>query len=111
MVETGANKIGVLTPTFTLVASPEPPAFVAPNAPFGLTISAFYQSGVLDMVFNGNVSLTLPNANPTGAALGGTLAVAARDGVATFSGSTNDRAGTYRIMAFTDPNTTWSLPG
>ena len=56
-----AGKLGVLAPTLGLVATAEPPAFVAPNAPFGLTVTVDYPSGPLDTGFNGNVTLALVN--------------------------------------------------
>ena len=53
------------------------------------------------------MTLALVNPNANGATLGGTLTVAAKDGVATFTGLTLNQLGTgYRIMAFTDPLTT-----
>ena len=106
-VETTGEKIGVLTPTLSLAATAEPPAFVTSGSPFGLTVDVNYQSGPLDTGFNGNVTLALVNPNANGAALGGTLTVAAKDGVATFTGLTLNQLGAgYRIMAFTDPLTT-----
>ncbi len=106
-VEATGEKIGVLTPTLSLAATAEPPAFVTSNSPFGLTVNVDYQSGPLDTGFNGNVTLALVNPNANGATLGGTLTVAAKDGVATFTGLTLNQLGSgYRIMAFTDPLTT-----
>jgi streptogramin lyase len=105
--EANASKIGVLTPSLSLVATTEPPSFVMSSSPFSLTVNVDYQSGVLDTGFNGNVTVALVNPNANGATLGGTLTVAAKDGVATFTGLTLNQLGTgYRITAFTDPLTT-----
>jgi hypothetical protein len=71
--EAGVEKFGVLTPTLVFVATVEPPAFVAPGAPFGLTITVAYLSGPTDTGFNGNLTLALFNPNTNGAALRGTL--------------------------------------
>jgi hypothetical protein len=102
-VETYGGKIGVLAPTHGLIATSEPPASITTNAAFGMTVTVSYQSGVVDATFNGDVILAL--VDPGGATLGGTLSVAAHDGVATFSGLTIDRPGSYRFVAFTDPLT------
>src|SRR5262249_25649450 len=91
--ETLASKVGVLTPTRALVATAEPAA-VAPGAPFGLTVTFKYLSGLADTTFNGDVTVTLAS-HLGGATLGGTLTVAAHNGVATFTGLTIDRAGSY----------------
>ena len=55
----GGPKVGVLTPTLDLVVTAEPPALVAPGAPFGLTVSVVYQSGRPDTGYNGKVTLAL----------------------------------------------------
>ncbi len=104
--ETGGQKLGVLTPSLNLIVTGQPPAFVAPNAPFNLTVTVNYQSGGLYAGYNGNVTLALLSTNP-GATLGGTLTAAAKNGVATFSGLTLNQLGSgARIMASTDPLTT-----
>jgi streptogramin lyase len=103
--EASNYSIAVLTPTpaVPLYVTTEPPAVVAPNAPFGLTVSVFDRSGLPDTAYNGDVTLILENNGPGGVTLGGTLTVAAHDGVASFSGLTIDQAGTgYRIMAYAD---------
>jgi streptogramin lyase len=102
--EASAGKLGVLTPTLDLVATTGPPTFVAPGASFSLTIAVNYLSGKPDTGFNGPVTLALVS-DPGGATLGGTLAVAAHDGVATFTGLTINRAGAFGITASTDPGT------
>jgi streptogramin lyase len=105
--EEATQKLGVLTPTLSLAATSEPPAFVATNAPFGLTVTVDYQSGLVDTGFNGNVTLALLNPNANGATLGGTLTVAAHNGIATFTGLTLNQVGSgYRLMASIDPLTT-----
>jgi streptogramin lyase len=104
--EADAAKVAVLAPTLNLFVTAQPPTFVSPGGAFGLTVSAFYQSGVLDTAFNGNVTLALA-INPGNATLGGTLIAPAHNGVATFTGLTLDKLGKgYRLIAFTDPLTT-----
>jgi streptogramin lyase len=102
--ETTKQKLGALTPTLVLSVTAGPPAFVAPNAPFSLTVSVNYLTGPADTGYNGPVTVAL--LNPNGAAFGGTLTVTARNGAATFTGLTINRAGSYRIVAFTDSTTT-----
>ena len=104
--EIGNPNVGVLMPTLNIIATAEPPAFVAPNAPFGLTVNVTYQTGIVDTAFGGVVTLALVNPGPGGAVLGGSLTVAAKNGVATFTGLSISQAGSSRIMASTDPLTT-----
>ena len=75
-----------------LSVTTEPPAGVGVGVGFGLVVSAEDQFGNVDLNFNGSVDVALLN-NPGGAALGGTLSVAAQSGAATFSGLTLDQAG------------------
>jgi len=105
--EAWADEIGVLAPppTLPLLVTAEPPSFVAANTPFGLTVTVKYPTGLPDTGFEGDITLAL--LNPDGATLGGTLTVAAHDGVASFSGLTINQAGSgYRIAASTDSLTT-----
>jgi len=101
-----ASRLGVLTPTLNLVATTEPPAFVAPGNPFNLTVSVTYQTGLVDAGYNGPVTIALAS-NPGGATLGGTLTVMAKLGVANFTGLSLNKPGTgYRLTAYIDPLTT-----
>jgi streptogramin lyase len=103
--ENGSPEVGVFAPPLDPVATAEPPALVAPGVPFGLTVSVFYQSGRPDIAFDGDVTLALaPDAG--GATLGGMTTVAVHHGVATFSGLTIGRPGTYRIVASLGPQAT-----
>jgi streptogramin lyase len=106
-VETSGQNIGVFAPALVPSLTVQPPASVAANAPFGLTITVDYaDSGLPDATFEGEVNIAL-GANTTGATLGGTTTVAAHDGVATFSGLTiNQVGGGYRIVVSIDPRTT-----
>ena len=107
-VETTGQKVAVLTPAVAPLVTAEPPAMVAPNAPFGLTVTVNYRTGpgLTDAGFNGDVTIAL-GVNPAGATLGGVATVAAHNGVATFTGLTLDRVGAgFRIVAFVDPRTT-----
>ncbi len=104
--EAGSSKIGVLAPTLAVAVTAEPPDLVTPDTPFGLSISVNYFAGPVDAAYDGNVTLALVTDGLGGATLGGTLTAAAHHGVATFTGLTIDRAGSYRITAYTDPLTT-----
>jgi hypothetical protein len=75
------------------------PGFVVANGAFNLTVDALDQFGNLDPTFSGNVTLTLAT-NPANATLGGTLTVAAVNGVATFTGLTINKLGSgYTLQA------------
>ncbi len=89
----GSGAIGVLTDTH-LAAPAQPLPDVHVNSPFGTTFTVEYTSGVVDKAFSGDVTIALAN-NPGGSssALGGTVTVAAVNGVATFSGLTINIAG------------------
>ncbi len=97
----GVVNIGAYELQPHLGVTSEPPGSVASDSPFPITVAIFMQSGLVDTGFDGKVTLVLVNSG--GATLGGTLTVAAHEGVATFTGLTINRPGTYRIMASTDP--------
>jgi hypothetical protein len=78
--------------TDQLVVSIQPPASVAPRQPFQVVVKAVDGRGNFDPNFAGIVTIAL-DGGPAGAKLGGTLTVAARAGVATFSNLTVDTAG------------------
>ena len=78
-----------------LVVTTQPPASVTAGSGFGLVVTAEDAFGNVDPTFTGSVTLALAN-NPGGATLGGTLAVNASAGVATFSGLTLNKAGDRR---------------
>ena len=69
-----------------LAVTTQPPSATV-NAPFEVDISAEDPFGNVDTTFSGNVTVSLAN-NPDGATLGGTLTVAAINGVASFTGLT-----------------------
>ncbi len=98
----GFNSIAVFTPD-SLVVTSQPPSPVDTGVGFGLTVSVSTAEGRIDTGYNGPVTLVLISSPDLGSepngALGGTLTVAARGGVATFSELTIDRAGTYKIVA------------
>jgi hypothetical protein len=75
-----------------LVITQEPPSSVALNAGFGLIVVIEDAYGNVVTSANNTVNLALAN-NPTGAKLGGTLSVKAKNGVATFSGLTLNKRG------------------
>ena len=73
-----------------------------PEGGFGLTVSVEDGAGNVVPSFNGNVTLALAS-DPGGGNLGGTLAVTAVNGVATFTGLTIDAASpNYSILASSD---------
>ncbi|MHC5538469.1 beta strand repeat-containing protein, partial [Singulisphaera rosea] len=71
-------------------------------APFSLTVIALDGSGGIDRNYYGPVTLSLVT-NPGDATLGGTLTLQAVKGMATFTGLTLNKAGTYSIQVAT-PN-------
>jgi hypothetical protein len=85
-------------PATHLVVTAEPPTRVTAGSAFGLTVSAEDGFGNVDPTFGGNVALALQGAPAV--TLGGTLSVAAAQGVAAFAGLTLDQAGAgYTIDA------------
>jgi hypothetical protein len=75
------------------------PGDVLAQSPVAIDVFAIDPNGDLDLTFNGNVTLALGNA-PTGATLGGTLTVAAQNGVASFTGLDLSVLGTgYTLQA------------
>ena len=83
-----------------LVVTAQPSTSVTPGQGFGLTIKV--EDGFGDVVtsYNGSVTIALAN-NPGGGTLGGTLTVAAVNGVATFSGLTLNNLGTGYTLKVT----------
>jgi streptogramin lyase len=75
-----------------LVIAIEPPDSINAGSDFGLAVMAEDQLGNATPSFSGNVTI-----NGGGDSLGGTLTVAAEEGLATFSGLTIDTAGTYTL--------------
>ena len=96
---TTSGLVGAPTSAITVVAAPAsqivvtstPPSDVTAGSGFGIAVSAEDRYGNVDPNFGGSVMLALAG-NPGGTALGGTLAVSASGGVATFFGLTLDRA-------------------
>ncbi len=80
-----------------LAVTTQPPGNVATGAGFGLTIAAQNASGSVDTNFTGSVTVALIDLGNTGATLSGTLTATAAKGVATFSGLTLDRTGSYLL--------------
>jgi hypothetical protein len=90
-----------------LVVTTQPPSSVAAGSGFGLTVTAEDSSGTVDKTFDGSVTLS----GPSGTSFGGTLTMTAVDGVATFTGLTDDQAASSITFAVTsssglDPATT-----
>ena len=75
---------------------------VTAGSPFSITVNALDPYGNVDPTYSGDVTLALAN-NPGVSTLGGTLTVAAANGVATFSGLTLDKPGSgYTFTATSD---------
>jgi hypothetical protein len=87
------------------------PSIVTAGTGFGLTFQAEDSSGNLVSSFHGTVTVGLAS-NPGGTTLGGTLTVAASDGVATFSGLTITKAasGYTLYVSGSGPTSTTSTP-
>ena len=82
-----------------LVVTTAPPSNVSTNAPFAIDVSVEDGQGNVNTAYNGNLTLALLN-NPGSATLGGTLTVAAVDGVAAFPGlSLNKPDSGYTLKA------------
>ena len=84
------------------VVSTAPPSSVTAGAGFGFTVTAEYGSGIVDTLFNGNVTVSLVNIPSGGSTTfgGGSLTVSAVHGVATFSGLSLNKAATgYTLQA------------
>jgi hypothetical protein len=91
-----------LQPSEHLLVTVQPPASVTAGSLFGLTVSAYDQSGNVDSSFQGTFTLAIAN-NPGSSVLGGTLTVTAQNGVITFSDLTLNRAGTgYTVLVSSD---------
>ena len=85
-----------------LVVTAQPPNPATAGNPFAVDVAAEDLNGNIDTTFTGNVTLSLGN-GPDGASLGGTVQVAAVNGIAHFSNLTLDRAGDgYRLDASAD---------
>ncbi len=97
LVDIGAYELLTAAPITGLTVSTQPPAYVAPNADFGLAVTVNTSPGEVDTTYNGPVTIAL--VGPTSATLGGTLTVDAANGVATFSGLSLNDTGTYTIQA------------
>ena len=81
-----------------LAIATQPPARVTAGAGFGFTVNIETAGDTIDSSYNGNVTVAIAN-NPGGSTLGGTLTVAAVNGVATFEGLTLTTAATGYTLA------------
>ena len=89
----GAFEFQPIPPANTqLVVTTQPSMSVTAGTSFGLSVTAKDSSGNVDTSFDNTVTVALLS-NPGGATLGGTLSVAAVDGVAAFSALTLDQLG------------------
>ena len=100
-----SSAINVVAPQ--LVVTTEPPASVTAGSGFGLTVTAETYQGTTDTFATGSVALTI-NSGPSGGAITGTSTAAVTNGVATFSGVTLDKVGSYVLQA-SDGNATPGL--
>jgi hypothetical protein len=105
----GAVDIGAYEVQPHLIVTTQPPTFVAPGKPFGMTVKVVDAFGNVVSDYQGRVTLSLPWWFD--AALGGTTTVAAKNGVAYFTGLTIVRPGVYIIQVSIDPGiTTYTSP-
>jgi uncharacterized repeat protein (TIGR01451 family) len=102
-----------------LVVTTPPAGSVTAGAGFGLVVQAEDAFGNVDLTYGGGVTVALAS-NPGNGTLGGSLTIAAANGVATFSGLSLDRAAagyTLRLSsgsltaATTNPVTVTAAPG
>ena len=99
------DKIITLTASYQialgqLAVTEQPPEEVLPGDPFAVAISAIGSNGKVDTNFNGPVTITLAAIPTTGATLGGTATVTAKNGVATFDDlSVADLGNGYTLQA------------
>lgn len=80
-----------------LAFTAQPPASVTSGATFGATVTVQDAAGNTVTGNGSSVGVALTNAN--GATLGGTTSLAASNGIATFSGLSVDKAGSYTLTA------------
>ncbi|MGA2497235.1 MAG: choice-of-anchor Q domain-containing protein, partial [Tepidisphaeraceae bacterium] len=88
-----------------MAVTSQPPGTVIVGDSFGVVVAAENPEGGVDPAFNGTLTISLAS-NPSGATLGGTLAVTASDGVAVFDGLTLNQLGsgcTLQITSSTFP--------
>jgi Right handed beta helix region len=98
-VDIGAYEFQATAPMAThLVVTAQPPGSVTAGSGFSLVVAAENSLGNVDPTFNGNVTISLAK-NPGGSTLGGTTTVAAKGGVAIFTGLTlNNPSAGYTIQ-------------
>ncbi len=83
-----------------LAITAQPPGSISAGSGFGLTVTAEDSLGNPITTFNGDITLSLDNfSGSTDSTLGGTITLPANNGVATFSGMTIDRPGSYSVDA------------
>lgn len=82
-----------------LVVTAQPPTTVTAGSGFGFVVTAKNGAGTVDTSFTGNVTIALINFGNPNPTLGGTLTVAAVNGIATFTGLTVNPAGVYAVSA------------
>ncbi len=88
-----------------LAITAAPPSSVTAGSAFTFTATVENLSGAPLTTFHGNVTIA-PGNNPSNDTLGGTLTVAAVNGVATFSGLTLTKAASNVTIAVTSPGAT-----
>jgi len=104
-LKTGTSPhFNVTNDQLVVTTQPHDPTMV--GSAFGFTVSAENSSTQVDINFSGNVTVSLVNYGSSNPTFGGTLTVAAVQGVATFSGLTLDQLGQYALSA-----TTSGMPG
>ncbi len=90
-------------PASLLVLATPPPSELTAGAGFGLVVDAKDDEGHIVTTYNSTVTVALAG-GPGGASLEGTVTVTANEGVATFSGLTQDTAGTGYTLQLSSGN-------
>ena len=106
-VDDGQAQNNPITRTFTVTLAPElrlvfsiqPVNTRASTSMANVVVSILRKDGLVDTTSSASITLTQGGANPNGGTLSGTRIVNAVNGVATFSGLSIDRVGSYALVA------------
>jgi len=93
-IASNTEVVEVLPPGDPLVVTTQPPSTNTSGTGFGFVVTAENADGSVNTSFNGNVTI----ASYDGNSLGGTLTAMAVNGVASFSGLTEDQAGQDALL-------------
>ncbi len=94
--ELNSGRVAVATPDVNLNFTAAPPGQVDAGTDFGFTITATYDTGAVDPFYTGPVTVALKGT--AAASLQGMTSVAAKNGVATFSGLSVSSGGNDTLL-------------